>query len=106
MAITVGDWTIRTVPGAAARWRRVAIVVSLLAAVAFVAPRAMAADSPPAVPADTWTVTEGETLWSIATAITGPGEDVRDTVASIKNLNALESSSIRAGEQILIPALD
>jgi hypothetical protein len=105
MAITVGEWTIRTVPGAAARWRRVVIIVALLTAVAFVAPRAMAGDSPSTVPADTWTVAEGETLWSIATAITAPGGDVRETLAVIKGLNAFESSSIRAGEQILVPTL-
>mgnify|MGYP005811416893 CR=1 FL=1 len=106
MAITVGDWTIRTVPGAGARWRRIAVIVALLAAVAFVAPRAMASDSPSTVPADTWTVAEGETLWSIAAAITAPGHDVRETLGVIKGLNALESSAIRAGDQLLIPALD
>jgi hypothetical protein len=107
MAITMGGVTIRPMPGAAARWRRIAVVVALLAAVAFVAPRAMASDSGAAsVPADTWTVAQGETLWSIASAITAPGQDVRDTVAAIKGLNALDSSAIRAGEQLLIPALD
>jgi hypothetical protein len=106
MAITVGEFTIRPMPGAAARFRRVAVVVTLLVAVAFVAPHAMATDAPSTVPADTWTVAEGETLWSIAVAVTAPGEDVRETLSVIKGLNALDSSAIRAGQQLLIPALD
>jgi hypothetical protein len=106
MAITVGEVTIRPMPGAAARLRRIGVVLAMLVAVAFAAPYAMASDTPSAVPVDTWTVAEGETLWSIATAITEPGKDVRATLSAIKGLNALESSAIRAGDQLLIPALD
>lgn len=106
MAITVGTVTIRPMPGTAARFKRAFLVLALLVAVAFAAPYAMASDSPSAIPADTWTVAEGETLWSIAAAITKPGDEVRDTLEAIKGLNAFESSAIRAGDQILIPALD
>lgn len=106
MAITVGSVTIRPTPGAAARAKRAVLVLGLLVAVVVGAPHAMASESPSAVPADTWTVAEGETLWSIATAITKPGEDVRSTLEVIKGLNALQSTAIRAGDQLLIPAFD
>lgn len=108
MAITMGAVTIRAVPGAAARAKRAAFVVAIALVGAFVAPYAMASgtDTPAAVHADTWTVASGETLWSIASAITEPGDSVRDTVDDIKALNALESSAIAAGQQLLIPSLD
>lgn len=106
MAITMGAVTIRAVPGAAARAKRVTLILAIVVVGAFAAPYAMATDTPAAVPADTWTVASGETLWSIASAVTEPGHSVRDTVDDIKALNALESSSIAAGQQLLVPALD
>lgn len=107
MAITVGDVTITAMPGAGARARRFFVVVVMLAVVAFVAPRAMASDSSDALAGtwttDTWTVAEGETLWSIATAYTSPGGNVRETVNQIIAINALESTAIRTGDQLLVP---
>lgn len=105
MAITVGTVTIRPMPGAAARFKRVLVVLALLVGVAFVAPYAVASDTPSNIPVDTWTVADGETLWSIASAVTQPGGEVRATLDAIKGLNALESSAIRPGDQLLIPAL-
>ena len=51
----------------------------------------------------TITVAAGESLWSIAEQI-APGADPRDVVDDIVRLNALESVTVSAGQQIAIPA--
>lgn len=111
MAITIGDVTITAIPTAAARVKRAFVVLVLIAGIALVAPYAMASDAPATGNSetwvtDTWTVAEGETLWSIATAYTPPGGNVRETLNDIMALNALESTAIRAGDQLLVPTLD
>jgi LysM repeat protein len=54
------------------------------------------------VPVQYVTVAPGETLWSIAGDV-APGSDRRDTVAEIVELNALQGSSVRAGQRIAVP---
>ena len=97
-------------PAARARRKgmaRVALIAIVLAALALVAPGAIAGDEPGAAVAhDTYTVAQGETLWSIASSLTAPGEQVRETMNQLQDLNAMSGSSLRAGEQIAIPALD
>jgi len=65
--------------------------------------RAVAGEPSAPVSVDTYTVSAGETLWAIASAYTAPHEDVRDTISTLVDLNGLGSSSVRAGEQILVP---
>jgi len=48
-------------------------------------------------------VTAGETLWDHASGIAAPGEDVRDVVARIADLNGLSSSTLHAGQRLLLP---
>lgn len=48
------------------------------------------------------TVLPGQTLWSIADS-TEPTGDIRDRIAEIRALNNLESSSLVAGQQLLVP---
>ncbi|MGN6300007.1 MAG: LysM peptidoglycan-binding domain-containing protein [Angustibacter sp.] len=48
------------------------------------------------------TVAPGDTLWSIAGEV-APGQDRRDTVARILELNARETSGLRAGDRIAVP---
>lgn len=52
----------------------------------------------------TVTVAAGENLWSVASAASAPGEDVRELVAEISVLNELGSAELRAGQQLLVPA--
>ena len=47
-------------------------------------------------------VLPGETLWGIATEL-APGADPRDTIASILEFNALQSSAVHAGQDLAIP---
>ncbi|GIG54266.1 LysM peptidoglycan-binding domain-containing protein [Demequina activiva] len=90
-------------PAARAR-RRGVLVAMVLAAVAIVAPQAFANDdSAPPVVFDTYTVSSGETVWSIAAGITPAGVDVRDVVEDIITLNAMGGSALQAGEQLLLP---
>lgn len=49
------------------------------------------------------TVEAGDTLWVLAAGATGIGEDVRDVVAQIAELNALSTHELRAGQQLLVP---
>ena len=118
MAITFGATTIRAVPGTAARFKRIVVVLAVAVAAVLIAPYATANDatandatasdtaspSSASTASDVWTVAQGETLWSIGAAVAGPGESIRDTVNEIKSLNALESTALRVGDQLLVPA--
>lgn len=76
----------------------VAVFVLLLAT----AVHAMSAGGP--MPTADYRVHAGDTLWSIASGLTAPQEDVRGTIAIIRDLNDLSTSTIRIGEVLLIPA--
>jgi len=39
-----------------------------------------------------------------ASGLAAPGEDVRDVVAELVDLNGLAGAQLRAGQQILLPA--
>nr|WP_236029245.1 LysM peptidoglycan-binding domain-containing protein [Bifidobacterium miconisargentati] len=49
-------------------------------------------------------VRPGDTLWLYASRITPAGQDVSQTVDRLMALNGLESSSLRAGQRIIVPA--
>jgi LysM repeat protein len=49
-------------------------------------------------------VQPGETLWGIASEIAAPGEDVRDVVLELQDLNELPSAGLMAGQSIVVPA--
>ena len=48
------------------------------------------------------TVQSGETLWSVAQRI-APDNDPREVIAQIRRINHLQGSSLRAGQQLLLP---
>ena len=87
------------------RGRRVVRTVAVLVAAAalFTGGRAVAESPSAPVAVDSYTVGSGETLWSIASAFTAPGEDVRETVDALARLNGMTDSALTAGEQILVP---
>lgn len=49
-----------------------------------------------------YTITPGETLWSIAGEYTPNSKDVRETIYEIKKLNNMTTSNIYAGQTIKI----
>ncbi|WP_442604046.1 LysM peptidoglycan-binding domain-containing protein [Paenibacillus sp. KN14-4R] len=52
---------------------------------------------------DRITVNAGETLWSIATEFAPKGVSVRDYMRKIQKVNAMSSTSLQAGQSLLIP---
>lgn len=50
-----------------------------------------------------WVVQPGESLWQVALAV-APGSDPRDTVARIVELNDLDTTTVTAGQTLLVPA--
>lgn len=52
---------------------------------------------------ETVTVAAGDTLWNIAAEV-APAADPRDVVDAIVRLNALDGSTIAAGQSLAIPA--
>lgn len=49
-------------------------------------------------------VSEGDTLWGIASSLTPTGADVRDTVILIQELNELQTSQLTTGQRLAVPA--
>ena len=89
-----------------ARGRRAVVLVAVLTlGVVLLAGRAAAADDSGPLPVEVYTVATGDTLWQIASRVTTPGEDIRDVVIRLEELNRMSSVDLRAGEQILVPAL-
>ena len=82
----------------------VTIVAGVLAgAVVLVSQDANAGEGGGAVPVETRTVVTGETLWEIAGEYAAPGEDVREVVDQIMDLNGLTGSGLLAGQELLVP---
>ena len=85
------------------------VVVTILAVVAatfltFASQQAFAGEGGGAVHVDTRTVVAGETLWEIAREYAHPGQDIRDVVDELAELNGLQTSGLRAGQELLVPA--
>ncbi|PYF99849.1 LysM domain-containing protein [Georgenia satyanarayanai] len=55
-------------------------------------------------PVERVSVATGDTLWAIAAGTATEGEDVREVVDEIVELNGLGSSELVAGQQLLVPA--
>lgn len=85
------------------------LVVAVLAALLLAAftlgrPGASQADTEAPLPAalGVTTVHPGETLWGVARRI-APDGDVRQVVAQIRELNDMGTSTLQAGQQLLLP---
>lgn len=56
-----------------------------------------------AVPVQAHVVAPGDTVWQIAADLAGPGEDVRDVVATIDHLNGLDGAALQVGQRLVVP---
>ena len=84
-----------------AAWVSLALSIPLVGAGA-----SAAASSPPSAPQlEQYTVSAGESLWTIAERCKAPGTDTRDEVYRIKRLNHLSTSDIFAGQVILVDSV-
>lgn len=82
----------------------VGLVLLLLAAFSLGrAATTQAATTAPPSPVHAVTVQPGETLWGVATRL-APGRDPRVVVEQIRRLNGLTGASLRAGQQLRLPA--
>lgn len=89
------------------RGRVVVVLLGLLVAFAGVLGGRAVADSPErGLEVVSYSVQAGETLWQIATGVAQPGEDVRDVVQRLQDLNNMRDGSLTAGEVIVVPAAD
>lgn len=48
-------------------------------------------------------VQQGDTLWSLAAAVAGQGDDVREVIAEIRQLNELADASLVPGQVLVLP---
>lgn len=87
------------------RGRVVLVLLALLVVVAGVMGGRAVADGPvQAREVTTHAVMSGETLWQIAAGVAAPGDDVRDVVLMLQELNGLPDASLQAGQVLLLPA--
>jgi hypothetical protein len=90
------------------RGRLVVVVTALLVAFAvgvFVTAAGSVATQRPGTPEPTRIVQvgSGDTLWGIASEV-ADGGDVRSMIDEIKQLNALGSNDLQAGQRLVVPA--
>lgn len=85
-------------------WVLSILAIALVALGMTLGGRAFASDPVAPVAVAEHYVSAGETLWQIAGRVAAPGEDVRDVVDMLVDLNGRSSASLQVGERILVPA--
>lgn len=50
-----------------------------------------------------YTFAPGESLWLVAVGLAAPGQDIREVVYELMELNGLETAAVQAGQTILVP---
>lgn len=84
-------------------WVLSLLAVALVVVGVVVGDRAFASAPAEAVSVTEHYVAQGETLWKIARTVALPGEDTRDVVDMLVELNGRSSASLQVGEQLLLP---
>ncbi|MFI2363324.1 LysM peptidoglycan-binding domain-containing protein [Promicromonospora sp. NPDC019610] len=87
------------------RGRFVLVLLAMLVVAPMATWGATAVASSPGEPTEVrvHAVQPGETLWGFAEQIAKPGEDVRQAVARLQDLNEMTSGTVRVGELLLLP---
>jgi LysM repeat protein len=81
---------------------RLSVLLTTVCVVSILIGGAAEAEGPPAPSVD-YVVRTGDTLWAIAATNAGAGQDIRDVVAAIAELNQIEGSVIHPGQVLRIP---
>ena len=81
-----------------------AVLTALVLSVTSRSSSVEAGNAPAEVATTTVVVQPGQTLWTVARSI-APNADVRDTVARIQGLNGITGSSVRPGQQLVVPVV-
>lgn len=87
------------------RGRAVVVALAVLLAAAFGLVGTNAVANAPGQPVEVrvHTVGPGETLWEYASKLASAGEDVRDVVTYLRELNELRSAELQVGQVVLLP---
>lgn len=87
------------------RGRAVLVLLAMLVVAPMVTWGATAVASAPGEPTEVrvHAVQPGETLWGFAQQVAEPGEDVRQVVGRLQDLNQMSSGALRVGELLLLP---
>ncbi|GIG27929.1 LysM peptidoglycan-binding domain-containing protein [Cellulomonas marina] len=85
------------------RWAALLVVAGVAATGLWSADRAEAGRPAGGTEVARHLVAPGDTLWEIAEGVVRPGEDVRDVVLELVQLNRLPSSQLSAGQTIVVP---
>jgi hypothetical protein len=87
------------------RGRLVTVLLALAVAVptGVFGAQAVAGTPAEAVEVQLHTVAPGETLWQFARNLAAPGQDLREVVRDLRELNGMETSALRAGQVVAIP---
>ncbi|MFE6969843.1 LysM peptidoglycan-binding domain-containing protein [Isoptericola sp. NPDC057653] len=80
-----------------------ALVLLVLVAAGLVGQRAVADAPGSGVEVRLHTVQPGETLWQYARSVRDTGDDLRDVVADLRQLNGLTTAELQAGQVVLLP---
>ncbi|RPF22073.1 LysM peptidoglycan-binding domain-containing protein [Myceligenerans xiligouense] len=85
---------------------RFAVAVVALVVAAPVVWGATAVASSPVDPVEVraHAVEPGETLWGLAASVAEPGQDVRDVVRELQELNGLPTGGLTVGQTLYVPA--
>lgn len=87
------------------RGRVVLTALALLVSIPLVGLGGRAVAGEPGTPLEVTvhTVTPGDTLWGFARRIVEPGQDIREVVDRLRDLNELATGELRVGQTILVP---
>lgn len=85
---------------------RLAVACAALVLTAPLVWGATAVASSPAEPVEVraHAVEPGQTLWGLAVSVAKPGQDVREVVRDLRDLNGLSSGGLMVGQTVYLPA--
>jgi len=80
-----------------------ALVLLVLVGAGLIGQRAVAEAPRAGVEVRLHTVAPGETLWHYARSVRDAGEDVRDVVAELRDLNQMATAELHTGQVVILP---